>query len=265
MRQWIGLFMVLLFNNSLRAAEDIAPLCGGPDFFIGMVDRGGNANSPCTAYGGKLITEFGYTMQSLAHESASQQNYPSPMFRYGLGNKTEINYQPPSYISQTISPKSGFSASILGLKHEFYYTQDSIISVESLLTLPDGSSTFGSSELGGQVNLMYSATLNQALSITTIMGLGRYTQTRYEGRGHYEAIAPDIVLTWGYRRDINVFGEVYAQSKTAPDQGWGVVGDIGILYMPKQWLVLNVGVGQGISGQLTGLGQFVTAGISVHT
>ena len=264
MRVRILSIILILLSPTLWAEDDIAPLCGGPDFFIGMVDRGGNANSPCTAYGGRFIAEFGYNLQSLYPEAGSQENFPSPLLRYCLGNKTEINYQPPSYVSQSTIPKSGFTASILGIKHEFYFTSDTIFSVESLLTLPDGSSTYGSSEIGGVVNLMFSAKLNNALSLTSILGFAQYSQPRYEGRAHYQGLAPDLVLTWSYSNHLNLYGEVYAQSKTAPDQGWGVDGDIGVLYMPKPWLVLNLGIGHRISGQLNGMRQFITTGISIH-
>src|SRR5579872_1260797 len=106
-------------------------------------------------------------------------------------------------------PYSGFSATTVGIKHEIGYTQDWAAAVESLLTLPNGSTAFGSDGAGVAFNGIASYTINPVFNVSFMLGWSTETLPSLNGGQRFASVNPDIVLTYTLNPKVNLYGEVY--------------------------------------------------------
>jgi hypothetical protein len=161
-----------------------------------------------------------------------------------------------------MTPHSGFSATTLGLKHEIGYNEHWLGAVEALITLPDGSAAFGNRGTGAAFNGIISYTFNPQFNLTLMLGGTTETQASHDGGRRFGSVNPDLVLTYSANDKIDLYAEVYGQSKTGPGEGSGFNSDAGVIYLVLPKLAVDAEVGQRISGNLTGFNQYVGAGIS---
>jgi hypothetical protein len=264
-----GIFfcIFLLFTtltNLALATNSITTPCGGPTDLLSIVNRPSQGDNACVAPVNSTILETGYQYLDLL-DGGSIQNYPQGFVRIGLDNKFEIDFLLPNYVHQKFQHQSerGFNASILGIKHEISSSSNLVISIDSYVILPSGSAAFGSRSVGGIFNGVFTYNLNSEISLSGMLGGSTSSQSIEEGGEYYSSINPDLVLSWS-KEKINIYGEIYGQSKTAPDQGSGFNMDAGVLYSLRKNIVIDLSIGKRISGELFGFTRYISTGISLQ-
>lgn len=96
-----------------------------------------------------------------------------------------------------------------------------------------------------------------------MFGVSSQTQAINDGGKRYTSVNPDLVLSWT-KEKISVYGEIYGQSKTGPQNGSGFNADAGILYLIRKNIVIDLEAGHRLSGVLGGFSHYVGTGISIQ-
>ena len=258
-----SLVIIFLSMNQSVLADTTDNPCAGPFALINIIDRPSVADSPCVVSYKKAVLETGYEYLTVTDSQGNAQNYPEAEFRLGLPKNTEIVVVLPNNNDQTVAPLSGWGATTLGVKHEIGYNAHWIGTVESLFTLPTGSSGFGSQNWGVAVNAIIGYTINAAWNVTLMLGGSTQTASVFYGGERYSSVNPDVILTYTVMPKINLYGEVYGQSQTLLNAGSGFNFDGGLIFLPWSFLTLDMEYGQRISGSLGNFVHYVGAGLSV--
>lgn len=256
-------FSFMLGMTTYAQADTVDDPCGGPSALLSLIDRPTVGDSACVVSFKQAVLESGYQYQELTQSSAKQQNLPEAEFRLGLPSNNEFVLVLPNYIHQSLLPGSGFNATTIGIKHELGYTQTWLGAVESLFTLPSGSSAYGAQAVGVALNGIVQYTFNPTVSLSFMLGVTSQTLSHQAGGERFTSINPDVVYTYILTPKINFYGEVYGQSKTGPGKGSGFNFDGGVLYLPLKNVEVDLEVGQRISGKLAGFSHYIGAGFSL--
>lgn len=251
----------LLFVAQVAAAERINDPCGGPSALLALVNRPSFADSACTVPFGNGIVETGYQYAWLQGGGVAQ-TFPIAQIRIGLPANNEFAVLLPSYIHQNLSPRTGSTATTLSLKHEIGYNQDWLGAAEIVVNMPNGSSAFGSKNVGTTINGIVTYSMPHQLSLTGFFGANSYSDPAAIGGDRYSSLTMDAILSWLANEKTSIYGEVFGQTHTAANEGAGYNFDMGVLYLIKRNISLDAEVGQRISGSLIGFNQYVGVGLS---
>lgn len=257
------IIVISLWVNGANAGLHNTNPCDG---LLALVNRPTGADSACVVPSGNVVTEMGYEYQTLHPQNGWLTFYPQLSLRFGLPKDFELFILPPNYthLRQPDYTTGGLSTMTIGAKHQFGYYQDKwLISAEALLILPGGSAGFGSAHLGATTNAIIDYSFNQALSAMLLLGVTSQTLPVNVGGGRFFSIDPDLILCWQPINSINLYGEVYGQTKTAPNQGAGWNTDVGLLYLLNKHVEVDFEAGRRISGNLAQLNYFVGAGFAI--
>jgi hypothetical protein len=258
------LIFLVFFTQSLTAfAEGISDPCSGASPLLNLIDRPTAGDSACAVPYKKAIIEMGYQYQTLTHSAGHEQNFPEAELRIGLPLNNELVMLLPNYIHQSKTHYSGFSATVIGIKHEIVYNKKLVWAVEALFTQPNGSAAFGSKGTGAAINGIVSYNVNPSFNLTFMFGGTTETQSSHDGSQRYNSINPDLVLTFSATNKLEFYGEVYGQSKTEPREGSGFNFDAGFLYLLIPSLAVDLEVGQRISGHLVGFDHYFGTGFGI--
>lgn len=255
---------VLYGMSTTVTAETIDDPCSGPTALLNIIDRPSNADSACVVPFKKTVVELGYQYQQLTHSAGQVQNFPEAVLRVGIPYNSELVIQLPNYLHQSMTPHSGYSAAVIGIKHEIGYTKSWVTAVEGLYTLPNGSAAFGNQGPGFAFNGIASYTINPAFNLTFMLGGSTDTLPSAYGGQRYNSINPDIILTYSLNPKADIYAEVYGHSKTAPGQRSGFNSDAGIIYLFRPYMTLDLELGQRISGNLAGLSHYIGTGMAIE-
>lgn len=244
---------------SISSAQ-VPPLChGGANSLLALVDRPSIAYNPCTVPAQKVLIETGYNFQQLIPQNNAHL-FPQTEIRIGLINNTEIDLFPPQYNYQTPEPTSGFSASSIGLKHVAYYDEHQLISMQGYITPASGSNYYGTRDTGFLINAIYNYGFDSGVSISTLTGLLSSSDAPAEGGQSFYSFNPIVVVSWSLSERLSPYAELYGQSKTASNQGWGLSADIGFNYLVSNNLTIDIEYGQRLSGQIGAIKRYIGAG-----
>lgn len=258
----VFVFFLSFFFPLTNFASTVSYPCSDSASIMSLVDRPSKADSTCTIPFKDAMVEMGYQYSSLIG-GGNLQTLPQEVLRVGLPHHTEFVAILPTDNLQSFSPRAGFSATTLGLKKVFGYTDKWIWTAESLFTFHSGSQGFGSQDFGAALNGIVGYNFTSTVSATFMLGVTTQTLPALSGGERFNSINPDLLFSWQWSKKSTVFAEVYAQSKTAPGQGGGVNFDAGILYTLTKYIVIDAEVGQRGSGQLGGFNNYVGAGIGL--
>lgn len=251
----------IMLQNAFAEVEATSP-CDGANAILTLINRPTFANSPCVVPFKKAMLEAGYQYEKLRH-TGTEQNFPEAELRIGLPADNEIFTTLPNYVHQSIIPHSGYNATSVGIKHALAYEKDWIVSAESIFILPSGSADFGSDGLGATLNGIFAYSFSPQFTLSLMMGVTSQTLPSNQGGGRYNSFNPDIVLAFPVQEKLALYGEVYGQTKTAPDQGSGFNMDTGLLYMLLQNFSVDLEVGQRLYGNLNGFDHYIGTGIGL--
>ena len=248
-----------LFYFSLSAHSQT--ICGGSSDLLSFVDRPTVGDSACVAPEKTAILESGYQYQQLSG-GGTQQNFTSSELRIGLADRYEFNILLPNYIVQTKPTVAGFSPVTLRVKHEIKANEKWVFSIEGFAILPSGTATYGSRGLGETFNGIFSYNLSSEFNVSGMFGVSSQSEPINSGGQRYFTVNPDLVFAWS-KEKLSLYGEVYGQSKTGPQQGSGFNMDTGILYLIRKNIIIDLEIGHRISGNLGGFTHYVGTGISI--
>ncbi len=264
LRQWQSPFWFLWFSGFVisAVADDSADPCAGSNALLAIIDRPTVADSACVVPYNQVTLETGWQYQQLT-SPGQQYNFPEAEYRVGLPFHTEFVFLPPNYIHQMHPSLSGYTAATMGIKHEIGYTAHWLAAAESLFTIPSGSNEFGTQTVEETVNGIVTYTVNPAVSLSVMLGTSSETESKNNGGGHFASFNPDLVFSWLPTEKLEFFGEIYGQTKTAPDQGSGYNWNGGIVYLVSQNLAWDLEYAQRLSGNLDGFEHYIGTGLSL--
>jgi hypothetical protein len=250
----------LISSNSY--AITINDPCGGPSAMLALINRPSFADSACTVPAGERILETGYQYAWL-HGGGIAQTWPITQLRFGLPGNNEFAALLPSDVRQNIVPRRGSTATTLSFKHEIGYTEKWLGAAEIVMNMPNGSREFGSKHIGTTVNGIVTYSMPYSLSLTGFFGANSYSEAAADGGERYSSLTLDMLLAWLANQNTSVYGEAFGQTHTAANEGSGYNFDIGVMYLIRRNITVDVSVGRRISGSLIGFNQYVGAGLSI--
>ncbi len=252
------LFFLLMAANSSFAIPTSDPCATG---VLALLNRPSITGSACVIPKQKIMIEGGYQYFNLP---GGAQGYSTPQaeIRFGLPGENELLIAAPTFFHETKIPRAGWSAPIVSLKHELGYNTHWLGAVEGLVTIPSGSEHYGSKAWAGAVNGIATYTFNPALSITGTLGVMSQSVQYIKNGQRFKSINPDVIATWQFDSQWMVFGELYAQTRTGPGEGLGLLTDAGFYYLLTPRVSLDAELGQRITGQW-GFISYAGAGIGI--
>lgn len=260
-RYCLGLFFLSLFIATPCCAETRDYPCNSPGV-MELTDRGTVTDTPCVVPTNKVLVEGGYRYQRI--ESSSQlQTYPQTTVALGLPKQFELFVGVPDYNQQSNPHASGLSATTAGIKHEVTSGSNWVASIQGIVTIPSGSQVFGSSKTGETINAILVRELTPKIIFASMFGGSRIADSSENGGRYYTSFNPSISLIYALTDPLNVFIEVFGQSKTAPDLGSGFMANAGLLYQFKKNAIFDLEIGQRIQGNLFDIQQSVGAGVTL--
>jgi hypothetical protein len=252
-------------------AANPPPSCGGPSGFLAVIDRPTVEDSGCVVPPGMSDIELGATAGNL-YPAPGGQVYmlPIPALRWGLPDNSEFIWLPPNFQHQSIrggpgapaATVSGFGPTTIGFKRVLGWNEHWQWTAEALATLPSGGSTFGSHGAGGALNAIVSYA-NGPLGVSLMLGATSASGPTAAGGQRFESFNPDVVVTWGATSRVQLFGEIYSQSHSGYQQGWGTDADGGVQYLATPHMVIDVEEGVRIQGTLGGFSSYTGVGIGL--
>ncbi len=249
-------------------ASNVVNPCAGPSGLLGLLDRPTIADSSCVVPDGKAVLEAGIAAGNLPGlPGGVADTLPNLELRFGLPDQSEFVWLPPNYQYMAFSGQSpamsGFGATTIGFKHVLGTTQHWQWTAEALATLPSGDAQFGSNGVGGAANAIVSYSSNGPLGVSFQMGVSSQTEPTLAGGQRYTSFNPDLVVTWLWNPRFQFYGEVYAQSSSGYDQGWGTAADGGIQYLINRNFEVDLEEGVSVQGNLGGFSNYTGAGLGV--
>jgi hypothetical protein len=255
------LVIICCYNTQVFADND--DQCSGPTAMLSIIDRPTVGDSACTVANKKGIIELGIQSQKIYPGRGYQYNLPDAEVRIGLPQQNEFVFVLPNYIHQSVAPHSGYTASVIGIKHRVSSTKTLQTAVESLVTLPTGSSNFGSKGFGVALSGIASYNATPALNVTFMLGVSTQAQPSNMGGQYSTSINPDAVITYSINDKTDIYLETYGQSKTGPGQGSGFNSDAGIIYLLLPNMTVDAELGQRISGTAGGFSHYIGTGMAI--
>jgi hypothetical protein len=268
-----GLAVCALAGAAIPAARaaDGPPSCSGPSGFLAVIDRPTVEDSGCVVAPGMTDIEGGVNEGHL-YPAPGGRYYmlPNLAVRWGLPDNSELVWLPPNFQHQSLDegPGSptvtmhGFGPTTVGIKHVLGWTDHWQWTAEALATVPSGDSTFGSHGAGGSLDAIVSYG-NGPFGLSLMLGATSQTEATSAGGQRFQSFNPDLVATWAATSRVQLFGEIYAQSHSGYQQGWGTSADGGVQYLLTPDLVVDVEEGVRVEGSLGGFSSYTGVGMGV--
>lgn len=252
-------FLIFIFYAHTLYADSNNP-CND---ILNVVNSPSNLDSSCSVPFKKVLIELNAIDLQLNGHQGVQQNVPNAEIRFGLPSNSEFLVNPPNYIHQKSFPKSGITTASFALKHSIYYNQQWMFALEEIVNIPWGSTAYGSHGWGSTLNGTANYIINERLSIDGMLGISRLSDSSLNGGKHYNSINPDIVVTYSVNEKIDIYGEVYGQSRISANETAGYNFDGGILFLIYANTVLSISGGQQLYNYLGGFTHYINLGMYV--
>ena len=233
---------------------------------LAVLDRPTFSDSACSAQPGHAVLESGFMHADVRGEGGgTADNYPEAELRYGLPGRNEFKVLASNYTSQRSgNPReasSGLSAAGVGFKHELGYNDKWIGSVEGIMTLPSGNDVFGSRGLGATFNGIVAYSLSDQVGLSLQLGVSSQTDPVSTGGGRFTTFNQFLTATWDPTERLQLYGELYGQTKTASGEGAGCNFDGGVQYLIAGWWEVDLEEGVRLAGNLGGFTHYIGAGM----
>ncbi|MHB8254500.1 MAG: transporter [Acidiferrobacter sp.] len=224
--------------------------CAGPSGLLAELDRPTVGDSACVVKPGHAIVELGYA--SAHSNQGTVENGPQAELRFGLPRHNEFVLLPPNATHMENSRIGGtsYSATTMGLKHEWGYTRHWIYTGEILFTTPSTGNIPGNSDGWGEaVNGIVGYSVTSRIAVGLMLG----ATSLYDQNGRrYTSINPDFTATWPFDPRWQLYGEIYGQTHTSYGAGSGWDSDGGVQYLLTRHIEVDAEVGQRLTGALGG-------------
>lgn len=240
-----------------KAEKEPESPCNG---LLSLVNRPSFADSACVVPMDHAVFEMG--AQFLSLNEGYGLNIPSLQARFGLPGNNEAFFFVPTFLRVTEPVMSGFGPAAFGMKHELAHSKSWVASLEGIVITPSGSGNFGSDGYGGIINGIYSYNITSKLNILIQLGGSTLTTSRNAGGKRFNSFNQNISLAFQPNEKVQFYTEVFGQTHTAPDQGAGYIVDGGIQYLIRKNIMIDLEVGQRISGNIGGIKNFIGTGLA---
>jgi hypothetical protein len=252
-------FFVVFFLFSLKAFAEADPC----DNLLNVVDRPNEGDSACVVKPGHLLIEVGYQYSYLFPENGYSSNYPQAEFRFGLPFHTEFIIDLPNYFREAAEHtpvSSGATATAVGFKHQFPDIGKWNFAAGGLVILPTGSPDFGSNAVGVEFGGIVSYDITSLFSIQSILGFSSDTDSFTDGGARFNSFNPQVTFTWQPKEVLQIYTEVFGQTKTSGTNGPGFSMDVGMLYLLAENIEIDLEYGFRLSGYLGNVQRYVGFG-----
>lgn len=229
---------------------------------LSIIDRPSVGYSPCSVPNKTLYIESGYAYQLLT-PSGYAHNLPQTEMRFGIINNTEIEFFPPNYYELNSPSLSGYGATSLGLKHILFFDTHQIVTVQGYVTPPSGNQYFGTVNTGFLLNGIYGYNFDSGVGIAVTLGWAANAAPPIVPAKDFYTFNPIIDIGLPITEQLAAYIEVFSQSKTALNQGWGVSMDGGLILLAQNNITLDISAGQRISGALGSVDHYFGAGFVI--
>lgn len=254
-----GILLCTMIHCAAKAANDP---CKGTNELLLIVNRPTAGISTCVVPEKKALGEFGYQYLSLIG-GGDQQNFPQPNIRLGVYKDTELFFQLPNYVHQNVIPFTGYQSSAIGMKYRLGYTSKWVTSIVGAFSPPSGSTGFGNEYASGFFNGIISYNLTSSIGAVGILGVSSVSAPAFFGGQRTTSVNPDVVMSFT-KDNYSIYGEIYGQSKTGFLQDSGFNLDLGILYLFKKNIEVDISVGQRLYGLLGNFNRYIEAGFTIE-
>ncbi|WP_051555086.1 hypothetical protein [Legionella fairfieldensis] len=258
-----GWLFVLLVLISCKTFADLNNNFCTPDNLLTIINRPTVADSPCAVSEGRMLLESGYQYQHSLYQG-HLQNFPASELRLGVPVDSEFYVLLPEYVTQSDPSYSGFGPVSLGAKHEMAYTRQWIVTLDGLITPPSGSKAFGSKGVGGFLAGIFSYNLGKTVSFTAMLSVSTATLSSLVGGQRFTSVNPDAFFTWSPKSTLQIYAEVYGQSKTGPGMGSGFNMSLGLIYLVAKNITWDIEANQRLRGVLGGFENYVATGLVIQ-
>jgi hypothetical protein len=249
------LMMASIWNVTSYAESDVN--------LLGLTDRGSITNTPYTIDNHVLMLETGYDYERLT-PFGELMNGPQLNLFLGLPAQSEFIAILPNYNQSNYPRIVGSSSTTFGIKHQFANMSNWSSGVEALTTIPGGSRTFGNGGWGIEANGLLSYQINSQASIGGMLGVSSSTTATDYQSLRFESANASVVFTLSATDRMNLFIELFGQSKTAPMQRGNFNVDCGMLYLATTNLVFDLEIGQQLTNTAGVFQQFLNTGITIR-
>lgn len=261
----LSMTITMIFAISSYASSSnttVETPCTGTSQMLNLVNRPTNVESACAVPDKDVMLEMGYQYQKL-NTNGYANVLPFGQFRLGLPFQTEFTIIGPDYFHQTTSPANGVSVTSVGLKHVLASTKKWITTIELLVTPPSGSYAFGSHHTGAAFNGIMSYNISEKFNISGMLGASSQSDSISAGGKQFGSINPDVVFTWQPQDTLDLYAEIYGQTKSSAHNGTGFNFNTGVVYLLRKNMTIDAEIGRRLIGELYGFEYYLGVGLAV--
>ena len=255
LRVWALLSVSVMLTNNLFATS-VSPLC---DNLPAVIDRPTVSYSACTVGNKKLVIEAGYDKLFLGLNGQADF-FPQMEVRWGMGERFELDFFPPSLYRQEPYSKSGLGALSLGSRYLFYNDAHQLFTVQGYVTPASGSEFYGVRHTNFLLNAIYSYTTDSGVYVAALAGVALLSTSKSQGNQSFYSFNPITVFSFPLTPSVSPYVEFFAQSKTLPSSGWGVSMDTGLIFSVTKNMTIDVEFGQQLLQYINGIQRYWGAG-----
>lgn len=238
--------------------------CGGASGLLAVLDRPTVGDSACVVAPGHSVVELGLT-QGPRITGGQEIQLPLAALRFGLGSHRELVWLPPSAIRQSGpgNAGSGATASVLGLKQQFLTRRHTLLSGETLVTLPSGTDAYGAAGAGLAVNGLFSQDLPAEFGMALQLGFSSQAAPKAQGGTRYASALADLVFTRQFNPRTQLYLEFTGLSHSGPGQGSALNTDGGLQFLITRDLEVDIEAGRQLHGTLGDLSRYWGIGLGL--
>ena len=254
-------------SAALPAADDADP-CDG---LLATLDRPTVADSTCVVKNGHAVAELGYQTGPVKRSDINRLSfYPQAELRFGLPENWEFKLFPPNYnmTTQRAFPGGGhidgFGDTSFGVKHQFGSFGGFLVSADVKLTIPTGQMAFSSGGTQANIQGIVSYSVTPALGISGLLGISTLTnRTNNGGVARFTSVNPDAVITYLMNDKLQLYAEIYGNTKTSADQSYNYSLQGGAQYLLTKNMEVDTSVGVLLHGPAGVQSRFVNLGVGL--
>lgn len=250
-----GLFILILSNVSFAETQDPCEAS-----ILAIFKRPTVASGACTTPSGKYTFESGLEYLEFTNKSSGLM-FPQTKVRVGLPVRNEISIVFPNEITNT-KTASGTSSTQLTFKHNIFYDEHWNTAIRGVFIPASGSNIYGTAHNGYTLNGILAYRIN-TFNATVMLGYSTYSKSASSGGKIYNTFSPDVIIGWHAKTWLELYAEVYGQTKTGPTLGPGYNMDTGLLFLFTKNIEADIEVGHRLTGHLNNLNVYYGTGFSI--
>ncbi|MBA2649820.1 MAG: transporter [Legionella sp.] len=251
----------IITSFSLVLSAEVSNLCTGKQKLLTLINRPTFSSSPCTVPTKNLLVEQGVQFQKLIG-IGNQIIGPNLALRTGINNNTEVQVLPPTYYHGLAGSYSGYSPVWISLKKQLYQKTDALFSLEMFYSPPSGSYYAGSVGHEAEVDAIFFRTLTKKVSIQIQPSVSSWCDPASSGGGSYFSFNSVVLVNYNITKQLVSYIELQGETKTSYFKGSGLINGIGLIYLIRPTVTVDIEYYHRVFGQLNGSQDFIGMGFT---